>query len=114
MIKCTLLLANYLDIRSNRQTEQLDTANIGSGEKCTVLRVKPEPCHAAFFTIVCEGIDRTFFWHAVVRLILLYCGGTLRISIVIVGNRLLLLLTLTALWFQVKDLDDTISLAEHE
>ena len=99
MIKCTLLLANYLDIGSNRQTEQLDTANIGSGEKCTILRVKPEPCHAAFFTIVCEGIDRTFLWHTVIRLILLCRSGTLRISIVIVGNWLLLLLTLTALWF---------------
>ena len=53
-------------IGSNRQAEQLDTANIRSGEKRTVLRVKPESCDAAFFTIVCEGIDRAFLWHAVV------------------------------------------------
>ena len=33
---------------------------------------------------------------------------------IVVGSRLWLLLILTALWFQVKDLDDTVGLAKYE
>ena len=87
MIKCSFSLANCLVfVGSNRQTEQLDTADIRSGEKCTILRVKPEPRDAAFFTIVREGVDGSFLRHGVVWLILLCSGSIIRVAIVVVLN----------------------------
>ena len=66
VLYCTSFLSAQRTAGSDGQAEQLDAAEIRGGEKCTVLRVKPEPCDAAFFAVVRERIDVAFVWHAVV------------------------------------------------